>query len=38
MDTCYKLSKSAEKSGMDLRVIGVPKTIDFCSWRSWQSS
>ena len=28
MDSCYKLSLLTEKSGMDLNVIGVPKTID----------
>ena len=28
MDTCYKLSALAERSGMELTVIGIPKTID----------
>ena len=28
MDTCNKLSVMAERSGMDLSVVGVPKTID----------
>ena len=28
MDTCYKLSQLADELKLDLRVIGVPKTID----------
>lgn len=28
MDTCHKLSVLAERSGMELSVIGIPKTID----------
>jgi len=28
MDTCHKIHKMAEKAGYDLRVIGIPKTID----------
>ena len=28
MDTCNKVSKSMQKSGWDINVIGVPKTID----------
>lgn len=28
MDTCHKLSVLSEEMGLDLRVIGVPKTID----------
>ena len=28
MDTCDKLAKLAERSGMDLAVMGIPKTID----------
>ena len=28
MDTCYKISKYMAKSGYDMNVIGVPKTID----------
>ncbi len=28
MDTCHKLSILSEEMGLDLRVIGVPKTID----------
>ena len=28
MDTCNKVSKLAQKEGLDLKVIGIPKTID----------
>ncbi|MCL2367652.1 MAG: diphosphate--fructose-6-phosphate 1-phosphotransferase [Oscillospiraceae bacterium] len=28
MDTCYKIHKLAQAAGYDLRVIGIPKTID----------
>ncbi len=28
MDTCHKVSLLAEKEGLDLRVIGIPKTMD----------
>ena len=28
MDTCHKLSLLAERSGMELSVVGIPKTID----------
>ena len=28
MDTCNKVSKLAQKEGLDLRVIGIPKTMD----------
>ncbi len=28
MDTCNKISKLAKKSGLDLAVMGIPKTID----------
>jgi len=28
MDTCYKLSQLAAKSGLDVSVMGIPKTID----------
>ncbi len=28
MDTCHKVSRLAEKEGLDLRVIGIPKTMD----------
>ena len=28
MDTCYKISLMAEKEGLDLCVIGIPKTMD----------
>ena len=28
MDTCDKVSKFMEKSGYDVNVIGIPKTID----------
>lgn len=28
MDTCSKLARLAEEKGLDLRVIGIPKTID----------
>ncbi len=28
MDTCHKISEMAKREGMDLQVIGVPKTMD----------
>lgn len=28
MDTCNKVSKLAEKEGLDIKVIGIPKTMD----------
>ena len=28
MDTCHKVSQLAEREGLDLRVIGIPKTMD----------
>lgn len=28
MDTCHKVSELARREGMDLRVIGIPKTMD----------
>ena len=28
MDTCHKVSALAEREGLDLRVIGIPKTMD----------
>jgi len=32
MDTCNKISKFMQKSGYEMRVIGVPKTIDNDLW------
>ncbi len=32
MDTCNKVSKYMQKSGYDMRIIGVPKTIDNDLW------
>lgn len=32
MDTCNKISKYMQKSGYEMRVIGVPKTIDNDLW------
>ena len=32
MDTCNKISKFMQKSGYDMRVMGVPKTIDNDLW------